>query len=201
MTRPGDSTVEPLDSDELRDALHATGLVDGIRLVLLDVDGVLSDGGIYLWADADGSRREAKRFDAQDGLGIKLLMWAGLEVIIVSGRHSDATAMRADELGVTECHQDPAARKLPLVTDLLSRRGFDWHEVAMMGDDLADVPVLRKVGLPVAVANAVPDVRALSVAVTRRGGGRGAVREFTRALLQAQGRWDALLAEYYDARS
>lgn len=176
-------------------------VANAIRLVILDVDGVLSDGGIYLWADSDGSRREAKRFDAQDGLGIKLLMWAGLEVIIVSGRHSDATAMRADELGVTECHQDPAARKLPLVTEILSRRGFDWREVAMLGDDLADVPVLRKVGLPVAVANAVPEVRAIASTVTRRSGGRGAVREFARALLEAQGRWDSLLEEYYDARS
>jgi len=175
-------------------------IAQGIRLVLLDVDGVLSDGGIYLWADSDGMRREAKRFDAQDGLAIKLLMAAGLEVIIVSGRFSDATAMRAEELGVTECHQDPAARKLPVVTDILSRRGFEWEEVAMLGDDLADVPVLRKVGLPVAVANAVPEVREIAAVVTTARGGRGAVREFARALLQAQGCWEALLSDYYDAR-
>jgi 3-deoxy-D-manno-octulosonate 8-phosphate phosphatase (KDO 8-P phosphatase) len=172
-----------------------------VRLVILDVDGVLSDGGIYLWADADGARREAKRFDAQDGLGIKLLMAAGLEVIIVSGRESQATAMRCEELGVTECHQDPTARKLPLVTEILSRRGFQWDEVAMLGDDLADVPVLRKVGLPVAVANAVPEVREVAAAVLALGGGRGAVREFARGLLRAQGRWESILTDYYDARS
>ena len=172
-----------------------------VGLVILDVDGVLSDGGIYLWADADGTRCEAKRFDAQDGLAIKLLMWAGLEVIIVSGRYSAATAMRCEELGVTECHQDPEARKLPLITDLLERRGFEWGQVAMMGDDLADVPVLRKVGLPIAVANAVPEVKEVAAAVTQLSGGRGAVREFARGLLQARGQWDTVLQEYYDARS
>jgi 3-deoxy-D-manno-octulosonate 8-phosphate phosphatase (KDO 8-P phosphatase) len=186
----------------MRDSLALSAdHASGIRLVILDVDGVLSDGGIYLWEDAEGERREAKRFDAQDGLGIKLLMAAGLEVIIVSGRYSAATALRAEELGVTECHQDPTARKLPLVTEILSRRGFQWSEVAMLGDDLADIPVLRKVGLPVSVANGAPEVRGIVIAVTVAEGGRGAVREFTRALLQAQGRWDSLLDEYYDARS
>lgn len=194
-----DPSVESTSGEPLELRLDCD-VADDIRLVILDVDGVLSDGGIYLWADAAGARREAKRFDAQDGLAIKLLMMAGIEVIIVSGRYSEATAMRADELGVTECHQDPAARKLPLVTDILSRRGFAWNEVAMMGDDLADIPVLRRVGLPVAVANAVPEVRSVARAVTKSGGGKGAVREFTRALLKAQGRWDSLLVEYYDAR-
>jgi len=173
----------------------------GIGLVILDVDGVLSDGGLYLWEDADGSRREAKRFDAQDGLGIKLMMWAGLEVVIVSGRYSAATAMRAEELGVTECHQDPEARKLPLVTELLERRGFDWPQVAMVADDLADLPVFRRVGLPVAVANAVPEILSGAHWTTSRSGGRGAVREFARHLLQAQGRWDQVLEDYVDARS
>jgi len=172
-----------------------------IGLVILDVDGVLSDGGIYLWEDPDGGRREAKRFDAQDGLGIKFLMWAGLEVVIVSGRHSAATAMRAEELGVTECHQDPEARKLPLVTELLERRGFEWEEVAMVADDLADLPVFRKVGLPVAVANAVPEILGLARWTTSRPGGRGAVREFAQHILEARGRWEDLVAEYVDGRS
>ena len=172
-----------------------------VRLVLLDVDGVLSEGGIYLWEDAEGDRREAKRFDVQDGLGIKFLMWAGMEVVIVSGRYSAATALRAEELGVTECHQDPEARKLPLITELLERRGFEWDEVAMVADDLADLPVFRKVGLPVAVANAVPEILELARWTTARSGGRGAVREFARHLLEAQGRWDELVEEYIDGRS
>jgi 3-deoxy-D-manno-octulosonate 8-phosphate phosphatase (KDO 8-P phosphatase) len=187
-----------------RDAAEMTipgELARQVRLVILDVDGVLSDGGIYIWADAEGVRHEAKRFDAQDGLGIKLLMAAGIEVVIVSGRHSDATRMRAEELGISECHQDPKARKLPLVTEILSRRGFQWAEVAMLGDDLADMPVLRKVGLPVTVANGVPEVRDIAAVTTTLPGGRGAVREFARALLRARGRWDTLLQEYYDARS
>jgi 3-deoxy-D-manno-octulosonate 8-phosphate phosphatase (KDO 8-P phosphatase) len=176
-------------------------LAGQIRLVLLDVDGVLSDGGLYLWPGPDGERVEGKRFDAQDGLGIKLLMWAGLEVILISGRYSEATEMRARELGVTECHQDPEARKLSLVEDVLDRRGVGWSEVAMVADDLADIPVLRKVGLPVAVANAVPEVAELAPFSTTREGGRGAVREFARALLVAQGVWDHVLEEYYRART
>lgn len=176
-------------------------LAKQIRLVLLDVDGVLSDGGLYVWPGPGGERVEGKRFDAQDGLGIKLLMWADLDVILVSGRYSEATDMRARELGVTECHQDPEARKLSLVEEILERRGVDWTEVAMVGDDLADVPVLRKVGLPVAVANAVPEVAEVAAFSTTQEGGRGAVREFARALLVARGVWDDILEEYYRVRT
>jgi len=172
-----------------------------IGLVILDVDGVLTDGGVYLWAGAHGARRESKRFDIQDGLGIKFLMWAGLEVVLVSGRYSAATALRAEELRVTECHQDPAARKLPLVQELLKRRGFEWDQVAMVADDLADLPVFRRVGLPVAVANAVPEIGAAAVWTTTLPGGRGAVREFARARLRARVRWESLIEEYVDGRS
>jgi 3-deoxy-D-manno-octulosonate 8-phosphate phosphatase (KDO 8-P phosphatase) len=176
-------------------------LAQRIRLVLLDVDGVLSDGGIYLWTAPGGERVEGKRFNAQDGLGIKLMMGAGLDVIFVSGRYSAATELRAQELGIAECHQDPEARKLPAVQDILARRGLDWSEVAMMADDLADVPVFRRVGLPVAVANAVPEVAELAKVATSRPGGSGAVREFARTLLEARGQWDDVVEEYYRVRS
>ncbi len=176
-------------------------VASSIRLVVLDVDGVLTDGGIYVGARPGQESIELKRFDVQDGLGIKMLRWAGIEVAIVSGRISEATALRAAELGVDECHQQADAKKLPVVRKLLDDRGFAWDEAAMVGDDLADLPVLGLVGLPVAVSNAVPEVLAVCRWITKAGGGRGAVREFARALLTARGEWDGLVQEYCDARS
>ncbi len=177
---------------------HVAGL---IRLVVLDVDGVLTDGGIYVgdWPGKDAI--ELKRFDIQDGLGVKMLRWAGIEVAIVSGRVSEATTWRAQELGIDECHQDPDARKLPVVQKLLDDRGLGWEAAAMVADDLADLPILERVALPVAVSNAVPEVHAVSRWTTEARGGRGAVREFARALLTARGEWDGLVREYCDARS
>ena len=172
-----------------------------IRLVILDVDGVLTDAGVYLGEDDRGGTLELKRFDIQDGLGIQLLKDAGIEVALVSGRVSAATAARARELGVEECHQDPGARKLPVVRELLGRLGLEWPEVAMVGDDLPDLPVLRKVGLPIGVANAVPEIRREVRWTTSRSGGRGAVREFARALLLARGEWNRTVEAYCAARS
>lgn len=172
-----------------------------IRLVVLDVDGVLTDGGVYVGTLPDGEAVELKRFDIQDGLGVKMLMWSDVEVAIVSGRVSEATALRAGELGVEECHQDPEAEKLPLVRRLLEERGLEWDEVAMMADDLADLPVLRVVGLPVAVANAVPEVVAAARWQTTRAGGSGAVREFAEAMLGARGEWDRRVEAYLAERS
>ncbi len=172
-----------------------------IRLVVLDVDGVLTDGGVYVGARPGQEAIELKRFDIQDGLGVKMLGWAGIEVAIVSGRVSEATAWHAEELGVDECHQDPDAKKLPVVQKLLDDRGLGWHEAAMLGDDLADLPVLERVALPVAVSNAVPEVHAVSRWTTEAAGGRGAVREFARELLMARGEWDKLVREYCEARS
>ncbi len=169
--------------------------------MILDVDGVLTDAGVYMGVDGDGRPLEFKRFDIQDGLGIHLLRDAGIEVALVSGRVSDATTARARELGIRECHQVPGARKLPAVREVMDRLGIDWSQVAMVADDLPDLPVFRKVGLPVAVGNAVPEVRHEATWTTRREGGRGAVREFARALLEARGTWNALVEAYCAARS
>ncbi len=176
-------------------------LAKAVRLVVLDVDGVLTDGGIYVGEQPDGAGIELKRFDIQDGLGVKMLRWAGIEVAIVSGRLSGATARRAEELGIEECHQDGGAKKLPIVRGLLEKRDLTWDAVAMMGDDLADIPLLERVGLPVAVANAVPEVHALARWTATARGGSGAVREFSRALLRARKEWESLVREYCDARS
>ncbi|MBI4520678.1 MAG: HAD hydrolase family protein [Gemmatimonadetes bacterium] len=171
-----------------------------IKLVILDVDGVLTDGAVHLGQTQSGEVVELKRFDITDGLGVKLLMKAGIHVAIVSGRESAATALRARELGITDCYQDASARKLPLVETLMQRKGATWSEVAYLADDLADLPVLERVGLPAAVANAVAEVRACAVWTTNRQGGHGAVREFAEGLLRARGEWDRLVKEYRDAR-
>ncbi len=172
-----------------------------VRLVILDVDGVLTDAGVYLGETAEGKAIELKRFDIQDGLGIRLLTDAGIRVALVSGRVSSATALRAQELGIEDCFQDAGARKLPLVRELLDRHGLDWAQVAMVADDLPDLPVFRRVGLPVAVGNAVEEVRNSAAWVSRRVGGQGAVREFAKSLLQARGEWDLAVEAYCAARA
>jgi 3-deoxy-D-manno-octulosonate 8-phosphate phosphatase (KDO 8-P phosphatase) len=171
-----------------------------IRLVAFDVDGVLTDGGIFLGATDAGERVELKRFEITDGLGVRLLQEAGLVVAIVTGRESHAVKLRAEELGIGECHQDASAAKLPILERLIERLGLGWEEVAFLADDLADIPVLRRVGLPAAVANAVAEVRALARWVGRRRGGEGAAREFAEALLEARGEWAERVRQYLDER-
>ncbi|HET7274323.1 MAG TPA: HAD hydrolase family protein [Longimicrobiaceae bacterium] len=171
-----------------------------VKLVGLDVDGVLTDGGIYLGATEGGERIEMKRFEITDGLGIRLLKDAGIQVAIITGRESSAVALRAEELGVEECHQDATAAKLPIMEALLKRLGFGWEEAAFMGDDLADLPVLRRVGFPAAVANAVSEVRAEAAWISTRRGGDGAVRELAESLLAARGEWARRVEEYVKGR-
>jgi 3-deoxy-D-manno-octulosonate 8-phosphate phosphatase (KDO 8-P phosphatase) len=171
-----------------------------IRLVGLDVDGVLTDGGIYL-GDVDGAPLEFKRYDIQDGLGVHFLQAAGLQVAIVTGRVSESVRLRAAELGVDDVAQDALARKLPALLAILARRGISPAEVAFLGDDFPDMGILRTVGLPVAVGNAVPEVRAVSRLQLTRSGGRGAVREFAELLLKARGEWERVWEEYVASRS
>lgn len=172
----------------------------GVRLVGLDVDGVLTDNGIIVAVD-QGRRIESKRFHALDGVAIHLLRKAGIDVAWVSGRTSEATSARAAELKVTEVIQDAGmGMKLPAVRDLLQRKGLGFEALAFVGDDIADIPVLRRAGLPVVVANAVPEAKALAKWVTSHAGGDGAVREFVEALLRARGEWDRVLGEYLKER-
>jgi len=173
------------------------GLARRIRLVAFDVDGVLTDGGLYIGTTA-GHAVELKRFDIQDGLGIKLLRDAGLAVALVSARRSEATDLRARELKVDEVVQ--SNRKLPAFEEVLQRRDVSWAHCAFVGDDLADLPLLRRVGLPIAVANAVPEAKAAAALVTRTPGGHGAVREIAEALLRARGVWDDVVTHYLEER-
>lgn len=170
-----------------------------IRLVGLDVDGVLTEGGIYL-GDVDGARLEFKRFDIWDGLGIKMLQLAGIEVAIITGRVSEAVSLRAAELGITDVVQDQHARKLPALRKLLAAKGIEERDVAFVGDDLPDLAVLRVVGLPVVVANCTPDLASVGLRLTRNGG-YGAIREFAELLLRARGEWHALVEQYVKSRS
>ena len=179
--------------------IHPT-LARSIRLVALDVDGVLTDGGIYLGA-ADGKPVELKRYEIQDGLGIHLLQRAGVRVAIVTGRVSESVRLRAAELGVEDVAQDPQAQKLPAFLSILDRHGIAPSEAAFVGDDFPDLAVLRLVGLPVAVGNAVPEIKAACTLTLTRSGGAGAVREFVELLLKARGDWDTVTEQYVAERS
>lgn len=170
-----------------------------IKLLGLDVDGVLTDNGLWI-GTVGGTRVEFKRFDVQDGLGFVLLRGTGIEVCWVSGRVSESTAERAKELKITELVQDRGANKLGPVQEILARKGLGWEELAWMGDDIADVPVLRKAGLAIAPANALPEAKALAHHVTTRAGGHGAVREVIVDLLTARGTYDAALKRYLEER-
>lgn len=169
-----------------------------VRLIVLDSDGVMTDGGIYTAVDEDGRALSLRRFNVHDGVGIFMLRRAGLAVAIVSGKRSRALAARAEELGVAEAHQVDAHHKLPTVQGILDRGGFEWSETACLADDLADLPLLERVGLPAAVANAVPEVRERATWIGQSDGGHGAVREFAEALLRARDEWDELVERYLE---
>ena len=162
-----------------------------IRLLVMDVDGILTDGRV-IYA---GSGETQMAFDIHDGHGIKLALRAGLWLAIITGRESDAMSHRARELGISEIHQK-ALDKLVVFQDLLTRRGLQAAEVACMGDDLVDLPLLRRAGLAITVPGAVEEVRAAAHYVTRRPGGQGAVREAIELLLKAQKHWPAVLERY-----
>lgn len=170
-----------------------------VRLLALDVDGVLTDNGVYIGAVA-GERVEFKRFDIQDGLGLALLHGTGIRVALVSGRRSEATALRARELRIEDVIQDSGARKVPALGELLARHSLGWDEVAFVGDDLADLPVMQRVGLPIAVANAVEEVKAAAAYVTEAVGGQGAVREVVTAVLRARGEYEGAMDRYLAER-
>ena len=179
--------------------IHPT-LARAIRLVGLDVDGVLTDGGIYVGA-LDGKPLELKRYEIQDGLGIHFLQRAGIRVAIITGRVSESVRLRAAELGIEDVAQDAQAQKLPAFLAMLDRHGIAPSEAAFVGDDFPDMAVLKLVGLPVAVANAVPEVKAACTLTLTRSGGRGAVREFAELLMKARGDWGTVADRYVTERS
>jgi 3-deoxy-D-manno-octulosonate 8-phosphate phosphatase (KDO 8-P phosphatase) len=154
-----------------------------VRLLVMDVDGVLTDGGIYYTERGD----EVKRFDVRDGQGLVLLRQAGVLTAVITRRRSEIVERRADELGIVEVHQG-AADKRAVLESLLARRGLAAAETAYVGDDVGDLPAMKLVGLPIAVADAVPVVRRQAVYVTRARPGHGAVRELCDLILAARPR-------------
>jgi 3-deoxy-D-manno-octulosonate 8-phosphate phosphatase (KDO 8-P phosphatase) len=175
-----------------------------IKFVGLDVDGVLTDGGIYLGSAGGGEgeqRFEFKRYDIQDGLGIHFLRKAGIRVGIVTGRVSESVRLRAAELGVDDVSQDASAQKVGPFLEMLKRHSIERADAAFLGDDFPDLPVLQVVGLPVSVGNAVQEVRAIAKLRLTKAGGFGAVREFTELLLKARGEWKSVSEAYVAERS
>jgi len=164
-----------------------------IELLLLDVDGVMTDGRI-IW-DAHGV--ETKAFNVKDGHGIKLVQRAGVQVGIITGRTSPVVDLRARELGIDILYQG-ALKKLDSYQDIKQRTGLEDHQIAYMGDDVIDVPVLRRVGFSAAPADALPEVAALVDYVARCKGGCGAVRELCDLLLKGRGVWQELVASRYE---
>jgi 3-deoxy-D-manno-octulosonate 8-phosphate phosphatase (KDO 8-P phosphatase) len=171
-----------------------------IQLVAFDVDGVLTDGGIYL-GDVGGMRGEFKRYDIQDGLGILFLRMAGIRVVIITGRVSDSVRLRADELDVDYLVQDPGVKKLAAFRRMASKFGVEIGQCAFVGDDFPDLAALRVAGLSVAVANAAPEVAAACDLKLSRTGGHGAAREFAELLLKARGEWEAVTSRYVAERA
>jgi 3-deoxy-D-manno-octulosonate 8-phosphate phosphatase (KDO 8-P phosphatase) len=165
----------------------------GISLLVLDVDGVLTNGAIVYGQGSD----EIKSFHTHDGLGIRLALKSGLAIALVTGRSSAALDRRAAELGI-ELVMQGVSEKLGAVTQLANSLSLQLTEVAFVGDDLIDLPAMVRVGLAIAVADAVDEVRAAAQLVTVREGGRGAVREAIEFILKAKGAWGAAVSRYAD---
>ena len=170
-------------------------LAVNIKLLLMDVDGVMTDGHLYLVPDANGKMVETKGFDSQDGIGLRWCAWYDIKTGVISGRESPATAERARQVGMSWVFQGHI-EKIPLLEQILSEGQFAPEQVAYIGDDLTDVVIMRRVGLSFATQNARPEVKRSAHAVTDATGGSGAVREVIELLLQAKGLWDELLKKY-----
>ena len=162
-----------------------------IRLLVLDVDGVLTDGRITYTSGGE----EIKAFDVQDGHGIRMAIRGGLTVAIISARGSPTIDRLTRDLGITDVYVNQLAKE-PAYRDLKAKYGLADEEVAYIGDDLMDVPIIRRAGLSVAVPNAVDEVKQYAVYHTRRHGGRGAVREVIELVLKGQNKWGALMQRY-----
>ncbi len=170
---------------------EASAKLAKVKMVIFDVDGVLTDGRITI----DHEGLETKTFHAHDGSGVKYLMRAGLQVAFLSGRVSTAVQHRAEELGIDEVYQG-VKLKLPVFEEILEKHGLPAEEVCYVGDDLPDLPVMRKVGFAVAVANARPEVLQAADHVTTAAGGAGAARELAELVLRTQDKWGDIFRRY-----
>ena len=166
-----------------------------VKLLLMDVDGTLTDGHLIHFPGPDGKMVETKMFDSQDGIALQWLNWYGIQTGVISGRLSPATDERARQLKMTYVYQGHI-EKIPILEEIAAKSGVALDEIAYAGDDLTDIVIMRRVGLAVAVANARPEVKRAAHYVTSAAGGSGAIREVCELLLQAQGRWPDILKKY-----
>jgi len=174
-----------LTPEELKSRLQKT------RLLLTDVDGVLTDGMVTI-----GESGELKQFHIQDGLGLRFLQKAGIKVGWISNRWSPATSMRARELKIDFLFQQAPGGKVTAAREILAETRLEFEHVCYAGDDLVDLALMREAGVGIAVANAVDEVKQRADYITRAPGGGGAVREIVELILKAQGKWEALVEEY-----
>ena len=164
--------------------------LQAVRLLLTDVDGVMTDGRVSITAEG-----ELKHFSIQDGLGLMLLRKCGIKVGWISARPSIVTTKRAEELRIDFLRQEKGS-KVAAANDILSATGLNWGQVCYVGDDIVDLCLLKRAGVAVAVANAIDEVKAVAHYVTEARGGHGAVREVVTMILKAQDQWGALIREY-----
>jgi 3-deoxy-D-manno-octulosonate 8-phosphate phosphatase (KDO 8-P phosphatase) len=166
-----------------------------VRLLLMDVDGVLTDGHLLNVPGPDGKIVETKAFDSQDGIALQWLSWNHIDCGVISGRVSPATEERARQVKMRYVYQGHI-EKIPILEEIVAQSGIALAEIAYVGDDLTDAVVMRRVGLGIATANARPEVKRIAHYVTAASGGSGAIREVAELLLQAQGHWSDILKKY-----
>lgn len=169
--------------------------LERVKLLLMDVDGVLTDGRLYNVPGPDGTMAETKGFDSQDGIALQWLRWNGIDSGVISGRISPATEARAAQVGMRFVYQG-YIEKIPILEEITAASGIPREAIAYVGDDLTDIVVMRRVGIAFAPANAREEVKRAAHHVTKARGGAGAIREVAELLLQAQGRWADILKKY-----
>ena len=166
-----------------------------VQLLLMDVDGVMTDGRLFLLPDAQGNMVETKGFDSQDGIALQWMNWNQIKTGVISGRNSPATAERARQVKMAYVYQGHI-EKIPILETILADSKLSREQVAYVGDDLTDVVIMRRVGLAIATANAREEVKRSAHAVTKAPGGSGAIREVCELILKARGAWEGLLQKY-----
>ncbi len=186
MTKP----IPPLTATAFDGPAELRPRFERVRLFLCDVDGILTDGGVYM-----GQEVETKRFDIRDGFGLKLMQRQGIKVGWVSHRPSVATDKRAEDLEIDFVHQARAS-KVEAIEAIQDKAGCAWEETAYLGDDIVDLGSLRRAGLAVSVPDALLEVKAVVHYVTKAAAGHGAVREVAELILRAQDKWQPLITQY-----
>jgi 3-deoxy-D-manno-octulosonate 8-phosphate phosphatase (KDO 8-P phosphatase) len=166
-----------------------------IRLLLMDVDGVLTDGRLFNVPGPDGSMVETKGFDSTDGIALQWLSWYNIQTGVISGRVSAATEARAKQVKMTYVYQGHI-EKIPILEEIIAKSGIAKEDIAYVGDDLTDIVVMNRVGLAIAPANGRPETKRAAHYVTEASGGSGSIREVAEKILAAQGHWAAILKKY-----